>query len=146
MRDLFEGNTPSSVIERRTRPTAAELYGALTIEEQRYRERHGIEGLLRTSEVNAIRGVVARRYGIELAPIARPFYEGGFGGRDRDEVWPALFDRALFVASAKLLGTPTIFDETLLPPKAVLIEAEDLAARAMRDLEREGRRRPGIAT
>jgi hypothetical protein len=142
--DLFE--RPTAPIRRAPhRPTLGELCLALAIEERNFREGRRIEGLLRTSEVNAIRDTIAKRYGIELAPIARPLYEGGFGGRDRDEVWPAIFDWALFVASVKLLGTTTVFDETLLPPKAVLIEAEDLAARAMRDVEREGRQRPGIA-
>ena len=139
MRDLFEGNTPSSVIERRTRPTVAELCRALAIEEQRYREWHGIEGLLRTSEVNDIRATIAKRYGIELGPIARPLYEGAYGGRERDVAWPALFDWALFVASVRLLGAPTAFNEPLFPPSAVLVEAEELAAAAMRSLERDAR-------
>ena len=33
------------------------------------RSRYGIVGVLRTSEINAIRATIAKRYGIELAPI-----------------------------------------------------------------------------
>lgn len=141
--DLFERATTT---ERSAphRPSVTELCSALAIEEQNLRGRRGIEGLLRTSEVNAIRATTAKRYGIELGPIARPLYEGAYGGRERDPAWPAIFGWALFVASVRLLGSPIAFDGTLLPPSAVLIETELLAARAMRDLEREARERPSI--
>ncbi len=142
--DLFESRASSIALQTRTRPKVADLYEALEIEVKRYRERHRIEGLLRTCEVNAIRATIAKRFGVELAPIARPLSEGAYGGRERDPEWGALFDRALFVASVRLLGAPTAFDETLFPPRAVLIEAEQLAALAMRDLERKAWQRPSI--
>ncbi|MGB8909777.1 MAG: hypothetical protein WCC84_13625, partial [Candidatus Cybelea sp.] len=82
------------------------LCHALAIEDRNFRERHAIEGMLRTTEVNRIREAIARRYVIELAVIVRPLCEGGFGGRDRDKAWPAIFDWALFVASVALIGTP----------------------------------------
>ena len=89
--------------------------------------------------MDAIRATVAKRYSIELAPILRPLWEGAYGGRERDVAWPAIFDWELFVASVRFLGAPTAFDESLLPPSAVLIEAEALAAGAMRSLERDAR-------
>ncbi len=144
LRDLFGSNSHATFSPARA-PRAAELRAALAIEEQPYRERYGIEGLLRTSEVNAIRATIANRYGIELGPIARPLYEGAYGSRERDPAWPALFAWAMSVVSTRLLGVPIAFDEILLPPKAVLLETEDLAACAMRDLEHEERRRPETA-
>lgn len=135
--DLFEKQAAPYALRSRTQARAVDLYEALGIEERRYRERHGIEGLLRASEINAIRATVAKRYSIELAPILRPLWEGAYGGRERDVAWPAIFDWALFVASVRVLGAPTAFDGTLLPPTAVLTEAEDLAADAMRSLERD---------
>lgn len=137
--DLFDG-TPIPIRPAPHRPTADELCLALAIEERSLRERRVIQGLLRTSEINAIRATVSKRYLIELAPIARPLYEGGFGGRERDPAWPAIFEWALLVASVQLLGAAIAFDETQLPPTAILIEAEHLAALAMRDVEREARR------
>jgi hypothetical protein len=143
--DLFERATTT---ERRAPhpPSVTELCRALTIEECNVRDRYGIVGLLRASELNSIRATVAKRYGVELAAIARPLCEGGFGGRDRDAAWPAIFERAIFVAGVRLFGAPVAFDETLLPPKAILIEAEQIAALAMCDLERKARQRPSIAT
>lgn len=142
--DLFEHAT-MPIPRAPHRPNAAELHLALACEERDFREHHGVEGLLRTSEVNAIRATIAKRYGVELAPIARPLYEGGFGGRERDPAWPALFDWAISVASATLLATTLAFDETLRPPRSVLIVAEELAAAAMHDLERQARERRSIA-
>lgn len=142
--DLFVG-APAPIRRGPGRPTAAELYVALAREERELRERHGIEGLLRTNEINRIRSTIAQRYGIVLEGFARPLYQGGFGGRDRDVAWPAIFDWAIGVASATLLGTALAFNETLPPPRGVLIEAEELTAAAMRDLEREARERPSIA-
>lgn len=139
MRDLFEGDNTSSAQHARPRPSVAEVYHALAVEEQRYRERRGIEGSLRTSEINVIRVTIAMRYRIALAPIRQPLWEGGYGGRERDPAWPAVFNWAMSVTSVRLLGAPILFDEALLPPKALLIEAEERAAAAMRWLEREAR-------
>jgi hypothetical protein len=137
VKDLFERDGAQNTSQ--ARPNVAEVYSALSIEEQRYRERHGIDGSLLSREVNAIRASIASRYRIELAPIPRPLWEGAYGGRERDPAWHALLDWAMSVASTRLLGAPLVFDETLLPPKAVLIEAEGLAACAMRSLERDAR-------
>jgi hypothetical protein len=134
--DLF-ARTAMPVRRTPNRPNAGELYLALAREERKLRERHSIEGLLRTSEINAIRATVAKRYGFELAPIQRPLWEGGYGGRERDHAWPGIFDWAMDVTSVRLLGALISFDETRLPPKVVLLETELLAACAMRDLERE---------
>lgn len=142
--DLFVGMSPP-VRRARGRPIAADLYVALAREERDFRERYGIEGLLRAGEINRIRSTVAQRYGIELPLIAQPLYEGGFGGRDRDILWPVIFDWAMSVAGVRLLGVPIAFDETLLPPTGVLIEAERIAALAMRDLEHEAQKRPRAA-
>jgi hypothetical protein len=142
--DLFERAT-TTIPRAPHRPNAAEVCLALATEERSLRQRRAIQGLLHTGEINAIRATVSKRYLIELAPIARPLYEGGFGGRERDPAWPAIFDHALFVASVRLLGAPIALDETRFPPRSILIEAEDLAALAMHDLEREARRRRSIA-
>jgi hypothetical protein len=143
--DLFARDGCPNTLLPQTCPIASDVYRALAIEEQRYRIHRRIEGSLRASEVNCIRATVARRYCIDLGPVVRPLFEGAYGGRERDPAWPALFDWALFVASVRLLAAPIAFDETLLPPKSIFIEAEEIAALAMRDLEREARQRPSIA-
>lgn len=139
LRDLFDGSRPCGTFSPAREPSAAELRVALTIEERRYRQQRNIEGLLRTSEVNAIRATIAKRYDIELSEAVRPTWEGAYGGRERDPAWPAIFDWAITVASVRLLGAPIAFAETLLPPRAVLVKAEELAAAAMRSLERDAR-------
>ena len=116
-----------------------DLRRALVIEAEGYRTKYSIEGQLLASEVNTIREAVAQRYRVQLKPSLRPLYEGGFGGRERNPAWRGMFEWALFVASARLLSLPVAFDERLLPPRMVLLAAEDLAATAMRFLEHEAR-------
>ncbi len=122
MSDLFVHRTAYTLHIQRL-PTAAELCVALALEERNLRERYGVEVLLRTSEINAIRATIARRHGIQLSAILRPLWEGAYGGRERDPAWPALFGWALSVASVRFIGAPIAFDETLPPPRAVLIAA-----------------------
>ena len=138
LRDLFE-DVPASRRQAKTRcePSAAELCGALYREAEQYRERHGIAGALRTGELNELRRAVAARFGVVLDDLPRLLHEGGYGGRERDPAWSAVFEWALFVASVELLGVPIPFDETLEPPQAVLLAAEDYAAAAMCSVERD---------
>ena len=70
------------------RSSAADLRDALAAELQRYRVAHGIEGLLRTKEINEVRHAVAQRFAVELAPVPRPLWEGGYGGRERTRCGP----------------------------------------------------------
>jgi hypothetical protein len=131
---------PDGEARSTTKGEPADVRQALAIEATHYRERCQIEGELLTNEANAIRDSVARRYRIRLRALPRPPCEGGFGGRERDRVWAAVFEWALFVASVQLLGAPVAFDDRLLPPRMVLLAAEDLAAAAMRSIECEARR------
>lgn len=142
MQDLFvEHDCAPKATRQKARPSAADARRALVIAAERYREQYGIEGLLRTSEINVIRATVARsHHGMELEPVQRPLWEGAYGGRDRDPAWPAIFEWAMMIASIQLLGAPLAFDESLPPPKAILLEAEDTAASAMHSLEHEPRR------
>jgi hypothetical protein len=141
VRDLFHDNVPDSWRSANTAcvVSTAELCAALRREAELYRERYRIEGELRTNELNEIRGTVARRLGIVLDELPRLLHEGSYGGRERDPAWAATFDQALFVAGVELLGAPIPFDETLPPPRMVLVAAEDYAAAAMRSLERRAR-------
>jgi hypothetical protein len=125
--------------------TNDELRDALIIEMQRYRDAHGIEGALRTSEINAVRATVARRFGVVLPPVQRPLWEGSYG-RECDPAWPAVFKWGMRIASIRLLGAPIDFDESLSPPRAILLHAEELAADAMRSLEYDARRAAREAT
>jgi hypothetical protein len=128
----------ASAPKAKQKPSPADLRYALAAELQRYRAARGIEGLLRTDEINEVRSAVAQRFGVELAPVPRPLWEGGYGARERDPVWPAIFEWAMNVARIQLLGTPSNF-ETLAELRILLL-AEDLAADAMRSLERDTRR------
>jgi hypothetical protein len=141
VRDLFLDGVPASWRSANTvrAPTTADLCAALRHEAELYSERYGIEGELLTDELNEIRGAVARRLGVMLDDLPRLLNEGSYGGRDRDPAWSVLFEWALFVASVKLIGAPIAFDESLRPPRAVLITAEGLASQAMHSLERETR-------
>jgi hypothetical protein len=139
--DFFADDAPAKLRSpRRTLrrpPNAAELRDALRGEADVYRAHHGIVGELLTEELRHIRTSVAMRYGVELPPILRPTHEGGYGGRERDAAWPALFERALTIATIELLGAPLDFAE-FAPPRAVLLRAEELAAADMADVERAG--------
>jgi hypothetical protein len=141
LRDLFGDDATAVWRLPRTRPKPAsgELGGALRREAELYREHHGIVGELRTHELNAIRRAVATNLGVVLADLPRPLCEGSYGGRERDPAWPALFERALRVATIELFGWAIDFGE-LRPPRAVLIRAEEHAASAMRSIECETRR------
>jgi hypothetical protein len=140
IRDLFGDDLPASCSpEVRHKPTTAELRAALCDEAELYRKGHGIEGALRTHELNAIRRAVAAMFGVVLDDLPRPLCEGSYGGRERDAAWPALFERALRVATIELFGWAIDFGE-LRPPHAVLIRAEEHAASAMRSIECETRR------
>lgn len=141
MHDLFELRPSPTRTERHARlwPNGHELRGALVAEERVYRERHGVEGLLLTGELNRIRDIVGARYGVQLAPLPQPLHEGSYGGRERDPGWPAVFEWALREASVELLGAPIAFDEAVAPPRAILLDAEERAARAMRSIEAEAR-------
>ncbi|HEY2476374.1 MAG TPA: hypothetical protein VGI19_16445 [Candidatus Cybelea sp.] len=119
-------------------PSAADLRDALAAELQRYRVACGIEGLLRTAEINEVRAAIAQRFGVELAPVRRPLREGGYGGRERDPLWPQIFEWAMNIASIQLWGIPSNVET--LPELPILLLAEDLAADAMRSLERDARR------
>lgn len=121
------------------RPTTAELRVALCHEAELYREDHDVEGELLTRELNAIRRAVSLRLRVLLYDLQRQLHEGSYGGRERDPAWSAIFKRALFAAGVELLGAPIAFDETLPPPRTVLLAAEDYAAAAMCTLERAAR-------
>lgn len=140
VRQPFRDNArPSWHLLPQRKATADELRAALTIEMQRYRDARRIDGLLRTSEIDQIRNVVAGRFGVELAPVARPLWEGGFGGRERDPAWPMVFARAMNVASIRLIGVPLDFGE-LRPPRSIMLLAEEISACAMDSLECDARR------
>ena len=140
IRDLFEGTDPSNTSQARLQPNVPKF-------SEHWRSRSSA-----TASITASRGSCAQKSalserpsrsdGIELAPIRRPVWEGSYGGRERDPAWPAIFEWAVHIASVQLLGAPVAFDTVLLPPKAVLIAADELAAAAMHSLEREARSHP----
>jgi hypothetical protein len=106
-----------------------------------YRERYSIEGEFLTDELNDIRRAVAARLGVVLYELPRLLHEGAYGGRERDPWWPTIFEWALFVASVELLGSAIAFDETLPPPRTVLLAAEDRASAAACSIEGDARSR-----
>jgi hypothetical protein len=145
LNDLFDRSACRNDLPRNEPCKPQTVREALVSEAQRYRERRGVEGPLLTNEINAIRSTVARRFGVELEPVPRPLSEGGYGGRERDPAWASVFEYALFVASVELLGGPLSFDADLRPPRRILIRAEEIAAEAMRDLERTSSRNVEVA-
>ncbi|HUY42113.1 MAG TPA: hypothetical protein VMV82_11230 [Candidatus Dormibacteraeota bacterium] len=139
MTDLFDPREPALRASRHKRPpTAREIREALVQEAQTYRHEYAVEGEFLARELNAIRERIGHRYGVALPPLPRPLYEGGgYGGRDRDPAWPGIFAWALAVAGVEIVGVP--FNGSVRPPCCVIIQAEDLAATAMRDLEHQAR-------
>ena len=94
------------------------------------------DGRLLAGEINAVRRTVSARLGVRLDPIARPLFESHASmGCDRDPAWPAIYERALFVASIEILGQPLDLG-ALRPPKVVVHRADDIARSNMRDVER----------
>lgn len=139
VRDLFgdDASPPWYSLQTQCKPTTGALRAALCREAESYRQLHGIEGTLLTHELNAIRRTVAAKLGVVLDDLPRLLHEGSYGGRESDPAWSAIFEWALSVASVDQLGTAIPFDETLRPPRQVLLKAEDYAAAAMRSIERE---------
>jgi hypothetical protein len=123
----------------RRKSTTDELRAALQREAELYRGRRSIVGELFAHELNAIRRAVGMKLGVVLDDLPRSLHEGGYGGRERDPAWPAIFEWALTIASVEILGFPVAFDETLPPPRTVLLAAEERAAAAMRSLELDER-------
>lgn len=141
LRDLFADRVPAwRLSEIACKPTTGELCAALYSAAKLYQEHRGIVGNLLTCELNAIRRAVSMKLGVVLDDLPRALHEGSYGGRERDPAWPAIFERALFVAGMELLGAAIPFSESLRPPRMVLLAAEDYAAQAIRSLEREARR------
>lgn len=131
-RDLFSASAPLPIACARRAPTANELCEALRKEARRFRAERGIIGLLLTAEINAIRMRVADIYGVKLPPVPVQLCEGSYGGYERDPAWPAIFDRAVRVASVEVLGLPLAYGQRV--PPGVLIAAERIAAAAMRSM------------
>jgi hypothetical protein len=98
LRDLFARD---DVADRRPtrgrrRPTSSDIRDELAREARAFRERHALAAgeLLLSHELNVIRSRVAGRLEISLAPIGRPIWEGAYGGRERDPLWPVVFEAA----------------------------------------------------
>ena len=124
----------------RRRASSVELLKAIADEELRYRRAREVSGVLLTSEVNHIRAAVGRRFNEPFPELGAPVWEGGYGGRCRDEAWQTIFTWALRNAAVEIVGVPGEFSNASPPPKSVLIRAEEIAAEAMRSLERDARR------
>lgn len=150
MHDLFQANDSSPTPRRQTRhkPSEAEIKLKLLFEADRVRrqlECHGIIGELLTSEINNIRWRIGRTSGVVLEPLRPPPYEGGgYGGRDRDPLWPVLFEAAWDRVCIEFFGTPLpslqdFADSNLRPPLLLLVLAEDLAGHFMREVEAAAR-------
>jgi hypothetical protein len=145
LRDLFDGTQRTEVPQRvQQRPSEAEIRLSLALEADRVRkelERRGILGELLTDELNDIRRRVGARTGAALEPLHRSPYEGGgFGGRDRDPLWPLIFEAAWHRVCVAFYGAPLptlqeFADASLRPPSLLLVLAEDLAACLMREEE-----------
>lgn len=142
-RDLFEGT--SLPLERRLPRrhhvwSSAEIKRELQLEAERERgelEASGIFGELLTPELNEIRRRVAMRCGRPLQPLGPSPYEGGYGGRERDPLWPILLETAWIQVCIEHIGAPILTlqelaDLKLRPPATLRILAEDRAAVLMR--------------
>lgn len=151
MRDLFNGDSgarQSKPSQRAQQVSADDVKQELSLEAQRTRtnlESKGISGELWTRELNAIRRRVAARTGVKLEPLPYSIYEGGYGGRDRDPLWPLIFEAAWERVCIGVLGFPIatlqeLSDNNLRPPPLLFILSEDLAAAIMRDEESSARR------
>jgi len=84
---------------------------------------------------------VSRKLKTALPALKQPLYEGGYGGRERDPLWPKYFESAWRAVCFKHLGTPglSLADHArlgLTPPLSLFIEAESIAARGMLRVER----------
>lgn len=151
--DLFESHAPPSRWRvSAPRPTAERIREALRAEALATRreitakwherchhpcEYEPMRGRLLAAEINAIRRRVSVKLGVQLEPIGRPIYESAASmGCDRDPAWPTIYERALWLASIQLFGTPIEFG-ALRPPKAVVNLADFIARRDCRDLERD---------
>lgn len=97
MRDLFAtSNDRERTWAPRRQPTQDEIRAALLDEEKLYRNERGISDgeRLVAADINAIRHAVAVRLGISLPPVQRRASDSHAGGRERDELWPVLLERA----------------------------------------------------
>jgi hypothetical protein len=144
LRDLFDGDDGaggSQLRQPRHQPSAADIEGELAVAEaERLAElgARGVFGTLLTSELNDIRERVSRRTGVELERLTPPLCEGGYGGRDRDPLWPAIFEAAWHSVCVSFYGGPLpslreFQESNLRPPGLLFVLAEDLAAKMMRD-------------
>lgn len=151
--DLFANDRPSStrVADRRVKPLPpAEVKVQLVLDAQQIRaelETRGIFGELLTHELNDARRRVAARTGVRLEPLPQTPYEGGYGGRERDSLWPPIFEAAWErVCIAHLAAPVATLDELcscrLRPPPLLFVLAEDLAAAMMSQEERRADPRP----
>lgn len=77
-------------------PTREDIRDALRAATAVYRADHRLDAADRliAADVNAIRQSVAARLGISLPPIERRCADSAAAGRERDQVWPLLLDRA----------------------------------------------------
>jgi CHC2 zinc finger len=143
MADLFpnKAQTPTRPHQRptpeRIRAELRREFEALQLDGQRPLAR----------EINEVRHRVAVRLGISLEKIPERLCDT-YGNHARDPLWPALFAWALHIAHIQVTGKPqTDFGSRLQP--SILIVAEQIAADAMRSIERDGRsdttRREGAA-
>lgn len=149
LEELFPVSERDGVRRQRPKPqaTKAELYRDLREEANRAAAEllaRGISGELLTTELNAVRRRVAIKHDVHFEPLPCSLYEGGYGGRDRDPLWSAIFESSWVSASVMLLGFPLpslreMQRNRLRPPVMVFIEAEELAAAAMRGMERATR-------
>jgi hypothetical protein len=146
LRDLFgsRDGLPKNRCNRR-RPMRGAIIAVLDAQAahitSELRER-GIDGELLTPEINTIRERVARMLRVQLAPLPTPFYEGGYGGRERDILWPEILERAWHETCIESLGFPllTLDDHVEInerPMLSLFIDAEERAARLMHEIERE---------
>jgi len=131
---------------QRGKVAAAELRDALTAEAERFRVERDIADELLTSELNAIRERVARRYGVTLEPLPTPAWEGGgYGGRARDPLRGACMEHAWRLVWVERVGVVPLSlsvhaQHGLRPAKTPFIAAEDRAARFLRAIDRAASR------
>ena len=95
MSDLFASTHPSTS-RPIAAPSAAHMRLELDGEAVRYRLERRIDdgNRLVHADLVEIRRRVSARLGVTLPPIARRASDSATGGHERDELWPALLDRA----------------------------------------------------
>jgi len=98
LRDLMgqAANDQWSAVRPHRQPTRGEIREALRAAATGYRADHRLDAADRlvAADVNAIRHAVAARLGVSLPPVEQRCADSAAGGRERDQLWPLLLERA----------------------------------------------------